>query len=335
MEVDGRMTEKIERGARIVIRDWVRVRAWDKLLIVTSKEYLPEADALREYAQMRAHSVNTLFVENKGRHVGQFFDDNETVFDPYTAVIAATEYSLVTTKAAKRAIQKRKKFLSLPLSTNDGRSMLEYDFLMMDTKKSRLMAKTIMSYLRQSRKVHVTTQAGTDLTFCKEGREPGFFNGVVKDGRGYSSASIEVYVPIVETRTEGVMILDGSLGYIGRAEAPTRLIFEGGRLTEIEETVTGLRLKKYMEDYLDPRIYIGGELGIGLNSISQCAGNCYIEDESSYGTFHVGMGRNLALGGIQNANGHFDLVCREPDIYVDNRQIMEQGRIIIPAPVAY
>ena len=131
-------------------------------------------------------------------------DRNETIFDPYTAIIAATEYSLVTTRAAKRAIQKKKKFLSLPLSTNDGKSMLTYEFLAMDTKKSRLMAKIVMKYLRQSSKVHITTPAGTDLSIGKSGRKPGFFNGVLKDGKGYSSASIEVYVPIEETKTEDV-----------------------------------------------------------------------------------------------------------------------------------
>ena len=329
------MTPNMERGARIIIHEWVKVRAWDKVLIVTSKEYLAEAKAMEKEASGKARSVNTLLVENKGRHVGIFFDDNEAVFDPYTAIIAATEYSLVTTKAAKRAIQRHKKFLSLPLATNDGRSFLEYDFLTMDTKKSRLMAKAFIKYLKYSEKVRVTTLAGTDMMFCKVGRDPGFFNGVLKDGKGYSSSSIEVYVPIEETKTEGVMVLDGSLGYIGRAEEPTRILFEGGRITEIEETPTGIRLKKYMEDYQDPRIYIAGELGIGLNSCSQCLGNCYIEDESAYGTFHVGLGRNIALGGIQNAKGHFDLVCMEPDIYTDNRQIMQQGKVIIPEPVLY
>lgn len=329
------MARDMERGARIIIQDWVKVKPWDKLLIVTTKEHLPEARMLRKYALDRALSVNSLVVENTGRHVGVFFDDNEEVFDPYTAIIAATDYSLVTTKAAKRAIQRHKKFLSLPLATNDGRSMLEYDFLAMDTKKSRLMAKIIMKYLRHSTRIHVMTAAGTDLILGKEGRNPGFFNGVLKDGKGYSSSSIEVYVPIEETKTEGIMILDGSLGYIGRAEEATRIVFREGRIVEIEETPTGLKLKKYMEEYRDPRIYIGGEFGIGLNSYSQCLGNCYIEDESAYGTFHIGLGRNIALGGEQNANGHFDLVCHEPNIYTDNRQIMQQGKIIVPEPVPY
>ena len=162
-----------------------------------------------------------------------------------------------------------------------------------------------------------------------------FFNGVVKDGKGYSSASIEVYVPIEETKTEGVMVLDGSLGYIGKAEEPTRILFRDGRITEIEKTPTGLRLKEYMEGYKDSRIYIAGEFGIGLNSYSDCVGNCYIEDESAYGTFHIGLGRNLALGGVQNAKGHFDLVCLNPDIYADNRQIMQYGKIILPEPNVY
>lgn len=329
------MAGAMERGARIVICDWVKVKPWDRLLIVTTKEHVQEAEMLRACALEKTRMVNSLVVENTGRHVGVFFDDNEEVFDPYTAVIAATDYSLVTTKAAKRAIHKHKKFLSLPLSTNDKRSMLEYDFLTMDTKKSRLMAKIIMKYLHYSSRVHVTTQAGTDLMFAKEGRNPGFFNGVLRDGKGYSSASIEVYVPIEETKTEGIMVLDGSLGYIGRAEEPTRIEFQGGKIVQIEETATGKRLKTYMEEYRDPRIYVGGELGIGLNSFSRCMGNCYIEDESAYGTFHVGVGRNLALGGVQNANGHFDLVCLEPNIYTDNRQIMQQGKIIVPEPVPY
>lgn len=329
------MSPNIERGAKIVIEKWMRIKPWDKLLIVTSKEHLEELSALKKYALKAAYSVNTFVMQDMGKHIGVFFDINEAIFDPYTAIIAATDYSLVTTKATRRAIRKHKKFLSLPLSTNDGRSMLEYEFMMMDTKKSRLMAEIIMKYLRYSKIIQVTTPAGTNLKVYKEKRIPGFFNGVIKDGKGYSSASIEVYVSIEETKTEGILVVDGSLGYIGRANEPTKLLFEKGKIIEIEETPTGKKLKQYMEDYQDERIYIGGEFGIGLNSYAKCLGNCYIEDESAYGTFHIGLGRNLALGGKQNANGHFDLVCLEPDIYMDNRQIMQQGKIIIPEPCLY
>ena len=42
------MTPNMERGARIIIHEWVKVRVWDKVLIVTSKEYLAEAKAMEK-----------------------------------------------------------------------------------------------------------------------------------------------------------------------------------------------------------------------------------------------------------------------------------------------
>lgn len=319
----------LERGAQIVIQNWIQIRPWDKLLIVTNTSHMAEAEAMAKYARKRAMSVNQLVVEKDGVHVGVFFDIHENVFDPYTAIIAATDYSLVTTKAAKRAISKKKKFLSLPLSTNDGVSMLAYDFMTMDTKKSKMMSQLMMKYLRQSTTMRAVTAAGTDLRVCKRGRDPGFFNGVTRDGRGFSSASIEVYVPIEEEKTEGTLVVDGSFGYIGKPGQPVRVKFEKGRIVDIESNEDGKRLASYMRDYEDEDIYVAGEFGIGLNSISKCRGNCYIEDESTYGTFHIGMGRNIGLGGRHEAKGHFDLVMQEPDIYVDNRLVMQHGKIII------
>ncbi len=325
----------IERGAMIVIKNWLRLKPWERLLIVTSENHLTEAKILKRCAVKRALSVDLMVVEEKGKHVGVFFDSHEDVFEGYKAIVGATDYSLVTTKAVKKAMKKGSKFLSLPLSTNDGRSMLSYRFMGMDTKKSKMMAGVIMKYLNSSSVIRVTTKMGTDLKLCKKNRNAGFFNGVVKDGHGFSSASIEVYVPIVETETEGILVPDGSLGYIGKVETPFHIRLEKGRIIDIEMNASGKKLKEYMEDFQDSGIYVASELGIGLNSLAKCRGKCYIEDESSYGTFHIGVGRNIALGGVHEANGHFDLVAQKPDIFVDNRMIMERGKIIIPEPEVY
>lgn len=329
------MEQNIERGAQIVIKNWIRLKPWERLLIVTSDQHVKEADALRRCALRRKAQTDLMIVEKKGKQIGVFFDENEQIFDGYKAVIGAADYSLVTTRAAKRAIKKGIKFLSLPLATNDGRSMLAYRFMTMDTKKSKMMAQVIMKYFNRASTVRVKTKLGTDLKFGIQNRPAGFFNGVVKDGGGYSSASIEVYVPIEEDKTEGIMMLNGSLGYIGKVKEPVRIVLDKGRMTEIEDNETGRYLKNYLEDYNDPGMYVASELGIGLNSYAKCRGKCYIEDESAYGTFHIGFGRNLALGGVHEASGHFDLVAKEPDIYVDNRMIMQQGKIIIPEPQVY
>ena len=197
----------------------------------------------------------------------------------------------------------------------------------MDTRVSRLMAKNILKHLNGAEKLKVTSKLGTNLVFSKADRKAGFFNGVCKDGGGFSSSSIEVYIPIVETATNGDFVIDGSLGYIGRPKQPIHTKIENGRLCWIENSPDGNKLKDYIESFGDSRLYITAEFGIGLNSVSQCLGNCYIEDESTYGTFHIGFGRNLALGGQQEASGHFDLVITQPTIYAENHLLMAEGVI--------
>lgn len=131
------MTDCLERGAKIIINNWMKIKSRDRLLIVTSAKYKVEADALKKYALKKDASVDIMIVEKSGIQVGVFFDKNVNIFDGYTAIIGAADYSLITTHAAKRAIEKGSKFLSLPLSVNNKKSMLAYDFITMDTKKAR------------------------------------------------------------------------------------------------------------------------------------------------------------------------------------------------------
>lgn len=323
------MNDLIARGAKIVINNWLLLKPKENLLIVTNDDHLEEANVLKKYANEVGSTVDVMLVERTGKKVGIYFDKNDKVFDPYDAIIGATEYSLVTTLAAKRAISFGKKYVSLPLSTNNGISMLEFDFMTEDTEISKIKANLLMQNIKGSSKIEITTELGTDISFSMKGRRPGFFNGNVEDGGGFSSSSIEVYIPIVETATNGILILDGSYGYIGRVENPFKVIFEDGKIISIEDCKSGKILREYLESFNDARMYYAGELGIGLNSKSRCNGNCYIEDESAYGTFHLGLGRNHALGGNHEASGHFDLVTHDPNIYFDNRLIMDRGKVTI------
>lgn len=333
--IDSDQNEKIVRGANIIAQDWLHLKMRQRVLIVSSEIHLAEVRILKSVCMEYSLQVDLMVVEEKGKKIGVFFDKSEWIFDDYDIIIGATDYSLVTTRAVRRAISKGKKYLSLPLSTNDGRSLLSYSFLQMDTKKSKLMANVIKKHVDSALFLHVTTKLGTDISFRKKGRNAGFFNGDVRDGKGFSSASIELYVPIEEDQTEGILCLDGSLGYIGAIKKPFQIEIRKGKIVSIEKTEDGKRLKEYIDSFEDERMYTAGEFGIGLNSYAKCIGNCYIEDESAYGTFHIGFGRNLALGGAYEACGHFDLVTLEPDIYADNRLIMERGRVIVPEPQVY
>lgn len=321
--------DKATRGAVIVIEDWLRIKEGDRLLIVTDSGHKEEADLLKEVAEQSGCTASVLITQTKGKLVGIYFDANPDAFSDYSHIIAATDYSLVTTRAAKTAIDEGKKFLSLPLHTNDSRSMLEYDFLTCDTDNSKTLAKKLIGKLQNASVIHVTTKSGTDIYFYKKGRYASFFSGRVHDCGGYSSASIEVYVAVEETKTHGTVVADGSLGYAGRINTPFKIGFNHGRITDIAESADGNLLKDFISDYKDDRMYIAGEFGIGLNPLSRCEGNCYIEDESTLGTFHIGFGRNIALGGVLEANGHFDITVHKPDVYADGFKIIHSGKIIV------
>lgn len=322
------MRNQLSRGAKIVTESWLQINPKESLLIVTCERHRKEAEEISHYAKLRhAHVEIMAFPDQKGQ-VGHYFDEHEDAFDAYDVILGATSHSLVTTRAVKRAIERKSRFLSLPLSTNDGRSMLEYDFLLMDTKESKRMGDYLIKMLNQTDSIRVMTEAGTSLYFGKKGRDARFFNGFTKLCNGYASSSFEVYVPIEETKTNGIGYVDASLGYIGLTEQSVKLKLSEGRIVQIEENQTGQKLKEYIENFEDEGMYVAGEFGIGLNTYAKCSGNCYIEDESMYGTFHIGFGRNIALGGVHEAKAHFDLVFHKPDIYAGDTLIMKQGEIV-------
>lgn len=305
------------------------------MLIVTDEDHAQEMELLKRYMEDIGATVQLEMMPKSDTKFSGLLDAADGGLEEYDVIIGATHYSIVTKPAVRLAVKEGSRFLSLPMSTNDNRSILEYDFLTMDTGKSRFVAKELLKFIRQSDYLRVTTKLGTDLYFRKIDREANYFNGMAKDGKGFASSSFEVYVPIEEDQTQGVAILDGSYGYLGKVDRPFEIGFDGGRIVKIEQSESGKKLSKYLEAFNDPRMYYAAEFGIGTNFFSHCEGNCYIEDESSYGTFHVGFGRNIALGGEFEADGHFDLVFLKPTIYADNRMIMEDGIIIPAVPEAW
>jgi len=328
-ENDMRNLELAKRGAEIVTNDWMQVRSGESVVIVTDEEHIRELELVKQQMESVGAVVELeMRPRDDTRFVGLLDQDHDGVVDDYDVIIGATNYSIVTKPAVKVAVRSGARFLSLPMSTNDDRSILEYDFLTMDPQKSRAVAQELLAFIKGAEHLRVTTKLGTDLRFRKIGREASYFNGMAKDGRGFASSSFEVYVPIEEDQTSGTGVLDGSLGYLGKVDKPFKILFEGGRITEIEQSPCGTKLSKYIEDFNDPRMYHTAEFGIGTNSFSHCDGNCYIEDESSYGTFHIGFGRNIALGGEFEADGHFDIIFLEPTIYADEQMIMKDGVVV-------
>ncbi len=318
----------IETGVAIVMNSWVQARPDELIHLITDESHRYELEAFERWTRSHDAVLKSTVLPSGNVQKGIDVESMAHILAYTDVVIGATGYSFITTGAVRQATKKRARFLSLPLDCKDGTSLLEHDFIAADPRWCAKMAKRLLHRFHDCDTIRVTTKAGTDLTLSKRGRWGGYFNGVAAKRGAISSASYEMYIPVEERKTEGRLVLDGSLGYLGPVTSPFAVEFRGGELFCADTDADATRLFDYIESFHDPAMRISCEFGIGLNTLAKCRGICYIEDESAYGTFHIGMGRNISLGGAQEAEGHFDLIANAPTVYAGAALVMLDGKLI-------
>ena len=320
----------IDKGVSIILHDWLNVRKDEEIHFITDETHLREAEAIERWAYGADAALKTTILNSQLVQKGDIIENMTGIFSKEDVIIGATDFSFITTNAIRTAVKKGARFLSLPLSCSDGTSLLENDFIQMDPRVTYRDARNIINVLKKCKTVHITTKKGTDMYFDIEGRTPGYFNGKAARKGLIGSSSFEVFVAPNEDKTHGVLYLDASFGYIGLVEHTVRIAFEKGKIVSAEsEGNDATKLMNYIRSFSSDNMFRPGELGIGLNRISKTRGVSYIEDESAYHTFHIGMGRNIGLGGQQEAAGHFDIVTNDPSIYAGRKAIMINGELTV------
>ncbi len=319
---------RIQTGISIIMNRWLEVSRDELVLFITDETHIREAEEFEIWARASDSVLKTVVLPADEIQNGKVIHDLEEQLCRANVIIGATDYSFITTPEVQRATGAGARFLSLPLSCNNGTSLLENDFIAMDCRWTARMAKKLLPKINKSSELHVETELGTDLTFSVKGRKGGYYNGSATKKGSVSSTSFEAYIAPVENATEGKLVLDGSLGYEGIVNEPIHIEFVHGRLHTSDTHDDARRLVNYIESFEDETMWMNGEFGIGLNALSKCRGVSYIEDESAYGTFHIGMGRNISLGGVQQAKGHFDIVTHNPTIWADGICIMKNGEVV-------
>lgn len=322
--------EKILHGVKILVDNWLEIQPGVRLLIITDEFHKEEMMLVDEYSSSIGGIVSMIVLPHKDvQHGGVLNKYKDKIFSS-NITLGATNFAISTNEIIAQAVKSGVEFLSFPMATKDKNlSFLESDAMKMDPVVSKLTADYLISEFEKASEIHVTTELGTDLFFSYKDRQPASFVGVPRLVNGYGSSSFEFYIPIEETKTYGHAVVDLSLGYLGAVKEPFRIEFKDGKIVKIESSHYGTILKDYIESFRDENMYHCSEFGIGLNLLSDPIGNSYIEDESAYGTFHTGFGRNIALGGKLSATGHFDLVYNAPNVFVSDKQIIKNGFIIL------
>lgn len=244
-------------------------------------------------------------------------------------IISLCRYSLAHSKARIDAASHGARFLSLPFYNWD---LLNNPAVVIDYKSQATVVRKIADLFSEGFFVYVTTQAGTNMKLDIQGRKGNYCPGfVVHAGDLGSPPDIEANVPPLENRSEGTIVVDGSItcSQIGLLEKPLVLTVRDGKVEAFEgEKSDQIDLLNEIFGGLSSKRRVLAECGVGLNPLAKLSGSMLI-DEGALGTVHFGLGSNYTIGGENEIDFHLDFVIRKATLKIDGKMILRDGELVL------
>jgi leucyl aminopeptidase (aminopeptidase T) len=201
----------------------------------------------------------------------------------------------------------------------------------------------LLDEVKEGSRIRITSPAGTDLAGTIRAGLAGGLSVGANMGRATTPGSWccfpdgEVYILAPgclggEGDTSGVVVFDTAMHMLGRLDEPIACTVTDGRVVGIDGGWQAERLRRILASVPNSNHII--ELGsIATNPAVTPHGESMFEDRKSLGTAHVAVGNPYpdmydADGVRRTSFVHLDGVISGPTIWVDDRLILEKGRII-------
>jgi leucyl aminopeptidase (aminopeptidase T) len=199
-----------------------------------------------------------------------------------------------------------------------------------DYERIRERVNRIDDLLDQGKRIRVTTPAGTDINFSIENRlGRGRKGGIYRDPGAWGNLPCgEAFIAPLEGTAEGCYVVDASQAGVGKIEENIEILVVQGRAVEFSGGPQAFQMEALLRSTGTPQAFNLAEFGIGCNDRATIIGKT-LEDEKSLGTCHFALGSNHLFGGCVNVPIHLDGVLRRPCIWIDGRQIMDEGQFLV------
>lgn len=230
----------------------------------------------------------------------------------------------------ERAMEENKKLRYLCLVGMDVDMMVRV-IGRVDKEKLSVFLHKVTEKTGNAKSMRITTPAGTDVSFeiepnnvmsCDDGsaHEPGIF---------MLAGQINI-IPRWDA-INGTIVFDGALTPpCDMLSEPVALQVEKGKVVSVTGGRQAEQFKKWLESHNDPNMFRMAHVCYGFNPGAKLTGNI-LEDERVWGCTEWGLGYVSALEappeGI-NAVSHTDGICLNSSVWLDNKQIMNNGVII-------
>lgn len=310
-------------ASTIAVRDCMGAKEGERVLIVTDEPLRPIGYALRQAAKDLGHDVVLVEILPRATNGEEPPPAVAELMAKMDVVLCPTSKSLTHTDARRAASAAGTRVATLPGVTE------EIMIRCMNADYHAIAERTysLCALMDRTKVVRVQAAAGTDITMPIAGRRAHASSGLFREkGQSGNLPTGEAYVAPLEGQSNGRVVIDGSMAGIGVLSQPIHIIVKDGYAADI----TGGPEARELVALLEPHGRDGrnvAEFGIGTNDRAKLTG-IILEDEKVMGTIHIAFGDNKSMGGAVRVASHLDGLVRQPDVWFDDRKIMDAGRFL-------
>jgi len=240
-------------------------------------------------------------------------------------VIAPTQKSLSHTDARRNANKKGARIATMPSITEE----LMERTLNVDYKKIADLSEKVAKILTEGKEAFITSPGGTKIFLSIEGRQGVADTGILHNSGDFGNLPAgEAYIAPLEGKTNGTLVIDGVMAGVGKLDEPIFVEVCDGFAKKITGGKSAQELRDMLEKTEDKNAMNIGELGIGTNEKAELSGNL-LEVEKVFGTVHMAFGDSVSMGGKVKAPIHVDGVILKPTLKIDNKVLLEDGKMMI------
>ncbi len=325
-------------GARNAVKVCLRVQPGEKVTVITdevTKEIA--ASMVRELeavgASYRAWVLEDLAPRPLGDLPREIVEDLETSQVSIFAVQAQTNE--LRSRMQMTEVVNRRKIRHAHMVNVNRQIMLEgmrADFLKVD----RISIK-VVELVRRAKQVRAKTPAGTDLV---ADLNPNYrwvkTSGIISPDKWGNLPGGEVFTTPGEVN--GTFVIDGVVGdwlcakFGSLREHPLTIRVKGNRVVEAHSANHDLESDFWSYTHTDENSDRVGEFAIGTNIELKDVIGQILQDEK-YPGVHIAFGNPYGAhtGAEWYSSTHIDVVGRKFDIWVDDEQIMRDGKFLLEA----
>ncbi len=306
------------RGVFRAVTESLKIKPGEEVVIITdhNKEEIGRAFALA--AEAVGGTVSYIVMKPTGHHGAEPPRVVAEAMKASDVFIAPTTYSLTHTKARLEATKAGARGVTLPTINEEIiRRAVDVDY-----KELKSITDRVYKAVKNAHIIKITNRFGTLLRLDVSDRSWVLDDGdYSKPGKFGNLPAGSVYIAPKETNVEGKIVFHSFKG-LGEGT----VVIKGGKAVDFRG-----ELAEKLKGTLAPHgenAFIVAAFGIGTNPNAKVTGNP-LEDEKALGSVFIAFGRNVDIGGKNDAPVHEEVIILEPTIEVDAKPIMVNGKLLV------